>query len=69
MIDPYVDPFEHNYTYWVIYLNSSQLNIAPFGLGNQNESAVISFSEFSQVKEDTLGWWHVACAFQFNVSI
>jgi len=43
MIDPYVDPFEHNYTYWVIFLNNSALNVAPFGLGNINETAVITF--------------------------
>lgn len=36
MIDPYVDPFEHNHTYWVIFLNNSALNIAPFGMVNIN---------------------------------
>lgn len=36
MIDPYVDPFEHNHTYWVIFLNNAALNIAPFGMANIN---------------------------------
>jgi len=48
IIDRYVDPFEHNQTYWVVFTNNSQLNIAPFGLSNQNESAVIVFDEFKQ---------------------
>jgi len=69
MIDPYVDPFEDNYTYWVIFLNNSALNIAPFGMGGINESAVIVFSDFKFENEDGLGWWHIACTFQFNVSI
>jgi len=63
MIDPYVDPFEHNYTYWVIFLNNSALNIAPFGLGNINETAVISFEDLNLANEDKLGWWHIACSF------
>ena len=63
MIDAYVDPFEHNYTYWVIFLNNSALNIAPFSLGNINETAIISFGELNFENEDKLGWWHIACSF------
>lgn len=64
MIDPYVQ----NSSYWLFRVVNNQLLIAPFGLAS-TFSPVLYFSELNQSNEDRFGWWHIACSFQFNISV
>ena len=51
--------------YYHVYIEGGVLKCAPFGNGFYKDP-IIAFSDFNLANEDTYGWWHISCSYNFQ---
>lgn len=51
--------------YYHVYIQNGDLKCAPFGTASFKDP-ILTFTQFSLENQDTYGWWHVSCSYNFQ---